>query len=78
MIFKGNIAERRSQILTLSCSLKYVIFFLFFLVSWRNQTPSSSQRETEKGSLLSILTPTGTPKQSIVWPFGRGVSHRPN
>ena len=33
-IFKGNIAERRSQILTVSCSLKYVIFF-FFLVSWR-------------------------------------------
>ena len=30
MIFKGNIAERRSQILTLSCSLKYVIFFFFW------------------------------------------------
>ena len=73
MIFKGNIAERRSQILTVSCSLKYVIFFFFGSV-----TPSSSQRETEKGSLLCILTPTGTPKQSIVWPFGRGVSHRPN
>ena len=73
MIFKGNIAERRSQILTVSCSLKYVIFFFFGFV-----TPSSSQRETEKGSLLCILTPTGTPKQSIVWPFGRGVSHRPN
>ena len=73
MIFKGNIEERRSQILTVSCSLKYVIFFFFGFV-----TPSSSQRETEKGSLLCILTPTGTPKQSIVWPFGRGVSHRPN
>ena len=73
MIFKGNIAERRSQILTVSCSLKYVIFFFFGFV-----TPSSSQRETEKGGLLCILTPTGTPKQSIVWPFGRGVSHRPN
>ena len=73
MIFKGNIAERRSQILTVSCSLKYVIFFFFGFV-----TPSSSQRETEKGSLLCILTPTGTPKQSTVWPFGRGVSHRPN
>ena len=73
MIFKGNIAERRPQILTVSCSLKYVIFFFFGFV-----TPSSSQRETEKGSLLCILTPTGTPKQSIVWPFGRGVSHRPN
>ena len=45
MIFKGNIAERRSQILTVSCSLKYVIFFFFGFV-----TPSSSQRETEKGS----------------------------
>ena len=73
MIFKGNIAERRSQILTVSCSLKPVIFFFFGFV-----TPSSSQRETEKGSLLCILTLTGTPKQSIVWPFGRGVSHRPN
>ena len=73
MILKGNIAERRSQILTVSCSLKPVIFFFFGFV-----TPSSSQRETEKGSLLCILTPTGTPKQSIVWPFGRGVSHRPN
>ena len=64
MIFKGNIAERSSHILTVTCSLKYVI--------------SSSQRETEKGSLLCILTLTGTPKQSIVWPFGLGVSHRPN
>ena len=33
MIFKGNIAERRSQILTVSCSLKYVIFFFFGFVA---------------------------------------------
>ena len=63
MIFKGNIADRISQILTVSCSLKTII--LFFR---GGGVPGETKRltETEKSSFLCILTRTGGPKQSIV------------